>query len=178
MTISRPSRHIVALAALVCAAACSSPGSATEPARAAAPTAAAGPQTVEQLAKEAGCKPKIQVDSESMRQGFCKNNLGQFFITTFSTQKGKDEWMDQAPEYNPHLVGPLWTILAERAVLDKVRARVGGDLHLKDHRCKLMACPMKPATDLDPAAIETSGASDSSGAADSSGADDSAGSGY
>jgi hypothetical protein len=161
LPISRPSRGVVyatALAALMCAAACSS-SAANEAAIPAAPTAASGPQTVEQLAKEAGCKPKIQVDSKDMRQGYCKNSLGQFFITTFSTQKGKDQWMDQAPEYNPHLVGPLWTILAERTVLDRVRARVGGDLHLKDHRCKLAACPMKAVVSTAP----TDGDSDSAG---------------
>ena len=149
---------------MLCSAACASSGN--EAAIPVGPTAAAGPQTVEQLAKVAGCKPKIQVDSKDMRQGYCKNSLGQFFITTFTSQRGKDEWMDQAPEYNPHLVGPLWTILGTRTVLDKVRARVGGDLHLKDHRCKAAACPMQAATDAAPAtADDTSGdsAGDSAG---------------
>ncbi|MCT9930928.1 hypothetical protein N5079_11930 [Planotetraspora sp. A-T 1434] len=44
--------------------------------------------------------------------------------------------MDQAPEYSPHLVGNLWTALAPRAVLDRLRQRIGGDLHLKDHSTK------------------------------------------
>ncbi|GAA1296050.1 hypothetical protein Psi02_12130 [Planotetraspora silvatica] len=94
----------------------------------------APPPTVELLAAEAGCTPKIQIDAKELRQGYCTTSIGQFFITTFATQKGKDEWMDQAPEYSPHLVGNLWTALAPRPVLDKLRQQIGGDLHLMDHR--------------------------------------------
>lgn len=94
------------------------------------------PPTVEQLAAKAGCTPKIQVDAEDLRQGHCHTAIGDFFITTFASQRGKDEWMDQAPEYSPHLVGDLWTALADRAVLDRLRKLIGGDLHLKDHRTK------------------------------------------
>ncbi|ETK31660.1 hypothetical protein Mco01_20900 [Microbispora corallina] len=92
------------------------------------------PPTVEQLAAKAGCTPKIQIDAKELRQGFCRTSIGEFFITTFATQQGKDEWMDQAPEYSPHLVGNIWTALAPRVVLDKLRQEIGGDLHLKDHR--------------------------------------------
>lgn len=100
------------------------------------PAASGTPLTVEQLAAEAGCAPKIQIDAAELRQGYCRTSIGDFFITTFATQRGKDAWMDQAPEYNPHLVGNLWTALAPRAVLDRLRERIGGDLHLRDHRVK------------------------------------------
>ncbi|MFI6496395.1 hypothetical protein [Nonomuraea typhae] len=93
-------------------------------------------QTVEQLAAKVGCRPKIQVDAAELRQGHCKTRDGEFFITTFSTEAGKDAWMDTAPEYNPHLVGYLWTALSTRKVLDKIRVRLNGDLHLSDHRTK------------------------------------------
>nr|BFE77889.1 hypothetical protein GCM10020093_004900 [Planobispora longispora] len=65
--------------------------------------------------------------------------MGEFFLTTFATQRGKDEWMDAAPEYNPHLVGHLWTALSSRDVLERVQRKIGGDLHLKDHRTKTPA---------------------------------------
>ncbi len=94
------------------------------------------PPTVEQLAARAGCTPKMQIDAAELRQGHCHTPIGDFFLTTFATQRGKDEWMDQAPEYSPHLVGDIWTALAPRDVLDRLRLRIGGDLHLKDHRVK------------------------------------------
>ncbi|GIH28110.1 hypothetical protein Aph01nite_64200 [Acrocarpospora phusangensis] len=94
------------------------------------------PPTVEQLAAKVGCTPEIQVDAAELRTGACTTSVGQFFVNTFSTQQGKDEWMDQAPEYNPHLVGNLWTVLGERQVLDALKGKLGGDLHLSDHRVK------------------------------------------
>ncbi|MEV0229380.1 hypothetical protein [Nonomuraea sp. NPDC050786] len=99
---------------------------------------AAAPLTVEQLAAKVGCKPKMQVDAAEIRTGFCKTPDGEFFVTTFKSQAGKDAWMDAAPEYNPHLVGKLWTVLSSRKVLDLLKERLGGDLHLTDHRTKKM----------------------------------------
>ncbi|WP_219463708.1 hypothetical protein [Nonomuraea rhizosphaerae] len=94
--------------------------------------------TVEQLGEKVGCKPRIQVDAKDMRTGYCKTEDGQFFVNTFATQAGKDVWMDTAPEYNPHLVGNRWTVLSSREVLDSLKDRLGGELHLKDHRTKQM----------------------------------------
>ncbi|GAA3260477.1 hypothetical protein [Nonomuraea helvata] len=98
----------------------------------------AAPLTVEQLAAKVGCKPKMQVNAAEIRTGYCKTPDGEFFVTTFKTQAGKDAWMDAAPEYNPHLVGRLWTVLSSRKVLDLLKERLGGDLHLTDHRTKQM----------------------------------------
>ncbi len=115
--------------------ACSADQPVSSPAAAAGVAAPAGPPpTVEQLAKKVDCKPRIQVDAVDIRTGACKTPVGQFFISTFVTQSGKDQWMDQAPEYNPHLVGELWTVLGARKVLDELRVTLGGDLHLTDHR--------------------------------------------
>ena len=94
--------------------------------------------SVEELSAKVGCKPKIQVDAADMRTGYCKTKVGQFFVNTFTTQAGKDAWMDQAPEYNPHLVGYLWTVLSDRKVLEELKAPLDGDLHLKDHRTNQM----------------------------------------
>ncbi|MER5997291.1 hypothetical protein ACIHFD_02355 [Nonomuraea sp. NPDC051941] len=98
----------------------------------------AAPLTVEQLSAKVGCKPKMQVNAAEIRTGYCKTPDGEFFVTTFKTQAGKDAWMDAAPEYNPHLVGNLWTVLSSRKVLDLLKERLGGDLHLTDHRTKQM----------------------------------------
>lgn len=124
--------------------ACSADQPTSSPAAAAGAAAPAGPPpTVEQLAKKVDCKPKIQVDAVDIRTGACKTSVGQFFISTFVTQSGKDQWMDQAPEYNPHLVGELWTVLGARKVLDELRVTLGGDLHLTDHR--VSPTPTPPA---------------------------------
>ncbi|MFC7099925.1 hypothetical protein ACFQQB_05175 [Nonomuraea rubra] len=96
------------------------------------------PLTVEQLSAKVGCSPRMQVNAAELRTGYCKTPDGEFFVTTFRSQAGKDAWMDAAPEYNPHLVGPLWTVLSSRKVLDLLRERLGGDLHLTDHRTKRM----------------------------------------
>ncbi|SDH43573.1 hypothetical protein [Nonomuraea jiangxiensis] len=98
----------------------------------------AAPLTVEQLSAKVGCEPKMQVDAADIRTGYCKTPDGEFFVSTFTTQAGKDAWMDAAPEYNPHLVGTLWTVLSSRQVLDLLKERLGGDLHLTDHRTKQM----------------------------------------
>ncbi|MBF8187560.1 hypothetical protein ITP53_17830 [Nonomuraea sp. K274] len=98
----------------------------------------AAPLTVEQLSARVGCEPRMQVDAADIRTGYCKTPDGEFFVTTFRSQAGKDAWMDAAPEYNPHLVGNLWTVLSSRKVLDLLRERLGGDLHLTDHRTKQM----------------------------------------
>ncbi|WP_020540714.1 hypothetical protein [Nonomuraea coxensis] len=100
--------------------------------------AGAAPPSVEQLAAKVGCKPRIQVNAAELRTGYCRTPDGEFFVTTFASQAGKDAWMDAAPEYNPHLVGDLWTVLSGRQVLDLLRERLGGDLHLTDHRTKRM----------------------------------------
>ncbi|MGN9844719.1 hypothetical protein ACTMTI_41985 [Nonomuraea sp. H19] len=94
----------------------------------------AAPLTVEQLGAKVGCKPKMQVDAKDLRTGYCKTSDGEFFVNTFATEKLKDEWMDRAPEYNPHLVGPRWTVLGPLKVLEAVKERLNGDLHLMDHR--------------------------------------------
>lgn len=99
------------------------------------------PPTVEELAAKADCTPKMQVDTKEMRTGYCETALGKFFVSTFATQQGKDEWMDIAPEYSPHLVGNLWTVLADLAVLKQLQTKIGGDLHLSDHRVSQSPAP-------------------------------------
>ncbi|MEU8384608.1 hypothetical protein [Streptosporangium sp. NPDC048865] len=141
-------RNVRAVATVILAlslsVACSADQPAAPPAAAAGVAAPAGPPpTVEQLAKKVDCKPQIQVDAIDIRTGACKTSVGQFFISTFVTQSGKDQWMDQAPEYNPHLVGELWTVLGARKVLDELRLTLGGELHLTDHR--VTPTPAPPA---------------------------------
>jgi hypothetical protein len=102
---------------------------------------AAAPLTVEQLSSKVGCKPKMQVDADEIRTAYCKTKEGEFFVNTFKTEKLKDEWMDRAPEYNPHLVGPRWTVLGPLEVLEVLKPTLSGDLHLTDHRVSQTPSP-------------------------------------
>ncbi|WP_431911486.1 hypothetical protein [Nonomuraea jabiensis] len=99
--------------------------------------------TVEQLSAKVGCKPKMQVEASDLRTGYCKTKAGQFFVNTFASEKLKDEWMDRAPEYNPHLVGPQWTVLGPLEVLEQLKEPLSGDLHLMDHRVSQTPTPPK-----------------------------------
>ncbi|MEO3869169.1 hypothetical protein ABGB18_10095 [Nonomuraea sp. B12E4] len=92
------------------------------------------PLTVEQLSAKVRCKPKMQVEGSDLRTGYCKTSDGEFFVNTFASEALKDQWMDQAPEYNPHLVGFRWTVLGPLKVLEALREPLNGDLHLTDHR--------------------------------------------
>ncbi|MGW0806457.1 hypothetical protein [Nonomuraea sp. NPDC002799] len=94
----------------------------------------APPLTVEQLSAKIGCTPKLQVEATELRTAYCKTVDGEYFVNTFASEKLKDEWMDRAPEYNPHLVGPRWTVLGPLKVLEALKERLNGDLHLMDHR--------------------------------------------
>lgn len=94
----------------------------------------AAPLTVEQLSAKVDCTPKMQVEADDVRTGYCRTADGEFFVNTFRTEALKDAWMDQAPEYNPHLVGPRWTVLGPLEVLEALRGPLNGDLHLTDHR--------------------------------------------
>jgi hypothetical protein len=131
---------VVLILASACSAATEEPAAGAPKAQAAA-TEAGPPPTVEELAEKVGCEPQMQVDADELRTGYCDTDLGKFFLSTFATQQGKNAWMDTAPEYNPHLVGNLWTVLADRPVLDKLKAEIGGDLHLTDHRVSPSAAP-------------------------------------
>ncbi|KAB8192297.1 hypothetical protein FH608_026830 [Nonomuraea phyllanthi] len=101
----------------------------------------AAPLTVEQLSAKVGCTPKMQVEADDLRTGYCKTEAGQFFVNTFASEKLKDEWMDRAPEYNPHLVGPRWTVLGPLEVLEQLKGPLNGDLHLTDHRVSQTPVP-------------------------------------
>ncbi|MCF6471738.1 hypothetical protein FAF44_25555 [Nonomuraea sp. MG754425] len=127
------------LAGLV--AGCSSGGGWSDYAAAGQAEPAPAPMTVEQLAAKVGCKPKLQVDADEIRTAHCKTQAGEFFVNTFRTERLKDEWMDDAPEYNPHLVGPRWTVLGPLKVLEVLKGPLNGDLHLTDHRVSMTPAP-------------------------------------
>lgn len=131
--------RLAALALLAGLVAACSPGSGGGAGSVAAGgQAGAPPLTVEQLSARVGCEPRMQVKAAEIRTAYCTTPDGEFVVTTFRTQAGKKAWMDAAPEKDPHLVGDLWTVTSSRPVLDLLKERLGGDLHLTDHKTKEM----------------------------------------
>jgi hypothetical protein len=98
---------------------------------------AGGPATVEELAARTGCaKPSMQVNAAELRQGMCKTSLGQYSITTFATDQGKDQWLADAVDYGgAYLVGTRWILVGNtQAMLEHFRAQLGGTIRLGGHQ--------------------------------------------
>lgn len=118
-------RRTAAVAALLLAlAACeSAPGDA--PAK--APEEARG--SLEQIAERAGCAPDLQTDAAELRQANCATDDGTYVLTTFATDRGQREWLNQAKDYGgSYLVGRKWTVSGEAGTVEKVRERLGGQV--------------------------------------------------
>ncbi|WP_248963389.1 hypothetical protein [Sphaerisporangium perillae] len=101
-----------------------------------AQAAAGGPATVEEIAAKTGCAaPQMQVDAEELRQGVCKTSKGQYSVTTFATEKGKQEWLDDALSYGgAYLVGTRWIVLGNTTeMLEPFRATLGGTVRKGGH---------------------------------------------
>jgi hypothetical protein len=111
---------------------------ATEPsaaASAAAPSAKAsakpaGPATVEQLAAAVGCKAEIRMKVQDFRQGACKTTRATYALLSFTTDKGKREWVDYAQMYGGvYLIGERWVIGTDsRQHIEAARRKLGGSV--------------------------------------------------
>jgi hypothetical protein len=89
------------------------------------------PATLKQLATKTGCKkPQVQTDAEELRQGVCKTDKGQYTVTTFSTDKGRDDWLEEAKKWGGnYLVGTRWVIAGnDPGVLQVFSEKVGGNI--------------------------------------------------
>jgi hypothetical protein len=89
------------------------------------------PATLKQLATKTGCeKPQVQTDAEELRQGVCKTDKGQYTVTTFSTDKGKAAWLEEAKKWGGnYLVGTRWVIAGnDPGVLQGFSEKVGGNI--------------------------------------------------
>ncbi|RCG23990.1 hypothetical protein DQ384_33575 [Sphaerisporangium album] len=89
------------------------------------------PATLKQLATRTGCKkPQVQTDAEELRQGVCKTDQGQYTVTTFSTDKGRDEWLAEAKKWGGnYLVGTRWVIAGnDPGMLQVFSEKVGGNI--------------------------------------------------
>ncbi|MEU9704865.1 hypothetical protein [Streptomyces sp. NPDC047981] len=124
-------RRTAAVAAILLAlAACeSAPGSAPGPASGSAPGSAPEEAigTLEQIAERAVCAPEVQTDAAELRQAKCATDDGTYVLTTFATDRGQREWLNEAKDYGgSYLVGRKWTVSGEAATVERVRLRLGG----------------------------------------------------
>lgn len=107
-------------------------GCSTEPAgdgdgreRPTPPPAATG--TLEQLARKAGCDPNVQTDAAELRQANCRTDDGRYVLTTFATDRGQREWINEAKDYGgSYLVGRRWVAVGGPEAVAALRGRLGG----------------------------------------------------
>ncbi|GHH82091.1 hypothetical protein [Streptomyces capitiformicae] len=91
--------------------------------------AVVAPAKVEVIASLTGCKVKIRTEAEELREGVCRTAEGDYLITTFPKEELKEVWLESAAIYGgKYLVGPRWAISAKPAVLDPLKAKVGGTI--------------------------------------------------
>ncbi|WP_149829519.1 hypothetical protein [Streptomyces tailanensis] len=91
--------------------------------------AVVAPAKVEVIASLTGCEVKIRTEAEELREGVCQTPEGDYLITTFPKEELKETWLESAAIYGgKYLVGPRWAISAKPAVLEPLKAKVGGTI--------------------------------------------------
>nr|WP_234491070.1 hypothetical protein [Streptomyces sp. MBT33] len=87
------------------------------------------PAKVEVIAGLIGCRPRIRVEAEELRQGVCHTKERDRVITTFPEETYKLAWLDAAAGYGgKYLVGSRWVVAAEPEALEGLRRRLGGEI--------------------------------------------------
>lgn len=91
--------------------------------------------SMEQIAATLGCaRPSMQVDAAELRQAVCQVPQGRYTMVTFTTDDGKRAWLKSAQAYGgAYLVGDRWTVIAEPALLEGLRGRLGGEVETAAH---------------------------------------------
>ncbi len=83
--------------------------------------------TLEELAAQAHCEPKLQTDAQELRQANCTTDDGRYVLATFATDRGQREWINEANDYGgSYLVGRRWVAVSDAAVIAALRGRLGG----------------------------------------------------
>jgi hypothetical protein len=103
---------------------------ATRTAVTAAPEAGVvAPAKVEVIAELTGCKARIRVEAEELRQGVCHIKKADYLITTFPQDEFQQVWLDSAAMYGgKYLVGTRWVVSAQPKMLERFRPRLGGTI--------------------------------------------------
>lgn len=101
------------------------PGHAYSAARMARGAAVAGSL----IAGLTGCKARIRVDAEELREGICHTKGGDYLITTFPEQRYQETWLDSVGMYQgTYLVGSRWVVSAQPKMLKQFRTSLGGTI--------------------------------------------------
>ncbi|MDL2078456.1 hypothetical protein QNN03_18640 [Streptomyces sp. GXMU-J15] len=96
---------------------------------AAASAGVVAPAKVEVIAGLTGCKPKIRIEADELREGVCRTEKADYVITTFPEERLKQTWLDSASVYGgTYLVGTRWVVGAKPEVLDDLRPKLGGEI--------------------------------------------------
>jgi hypothetical protein len=105
-------------------------GGKATPSLTAAPAAGVvAPAKVEVIAGLTGCKAKIHIDADELRQGLCHTKKADYLITTFPEEKLKETWLESARVYGgKYLVGTRWVVSVKPALLESFRAKLGGTI--------------------------------------------------
>lgn len=87
------------------------------------------PAKVEVIANLTGCKAKIRIDAEELRQGICHTKEVDYLITTFPEERFKQTWLESAAMYGgKYLVGTRWIVSAQPELLEQFRPKLGGTI--------------------------------------------------
>ncbi|NGO09569.1 hypothetical protein G5C60_18695 [Streptomyces sp. HC44] len=85
--------------------------------------------SLEHLASEAGCKPNMQTDADTIRQALCKSSDGKYVLATFATDRGQREWLNGAKDYGGYyLVGRKWVASGDEKTVTALRGSLGGTM--------------------------------------------------
>ncbi|MFF5570384.1 hypothetical protein [Streptomyces luteogriseus] len=105
-------------------------GGKAAPSVTAAPAAGVvAPAKVEVIAGLTGCKAKIRIDADELRQGLCHTEKADYLITTFPEERFKETWLEEARVYGgTYLVGTRWVVSVKPALLESFRAKLGGTI--------------------------------------------------
>ncbi|KAB2352460.1 hypothetical protein [Actinomadura rudentiformis] len=89
--------------------------------------------SIEQLAATMGCTPSLRGRPADYRQAVCVTATGKYMLNTFDTDKGQQDWLRHSQMYGgAYLVGTRWIVVSTPQLLQPLRNRLGGRLHIAD----------------------------------------------
>lgn len=95
---------------------------------------AAEPASLQELARQTGCKVTGQRKVKDLEQGNCKNTRGQYVLLSFTTDQGMNAWLDEAKPWGGwYLVGARWVAVSQKPTLENLRGDLGGKIVQGDH---------------------------------------------